>query len=428
MKAKEINFIQVVKVGCGIDVHRDIIVATIRKSNDEYETREFSSYTGSLISLRDWCKAEGVTHVAMESTGVYWKPVFNILEEDFEIILVNARHVKNVPGHKTDKKDSIWISKLLLSGLLKGSFIPPKEIRELRDLVRYKRKIVAQVASEKNRIIKILEDANIKLSSVLSNVDGAVGTKIIHCLIEGQTDVNELAKFYHGKMKVSKDEFKKALDGRITKHHRFMLQLLKDSIAEKEHQIERIEAQIDEATKACQIEIDLLQTIPGVGKDSAISIISEIGTDMSRFPDEHHLSSWAGMSPGNNESGGKKKVAKTVHGNKYLQSTLVECAWGATRKKDSFLKRKYESLVGRRGKKKALVAVGHKIIVAAYHVIKNKEAYKEPELHNNPQKKNKQIRNYLNRLKELGLEIPMEPLQEIINGRFFTEQQTVSRR
>jgi len=428
MKAKEINFIQVVKVGCGIDVHRDIIVATIRKSNDEYETREFSSYTGSLISLRDWCKAEGVTHVAMESTGVYWKPVFNILEEDFEIILVNARHVKNVPGHKTDKKDSIWISKLLLSGLLKGSFIPPKEIRELRDLVRYKRKIVAQVASEKNRIIKILEDANIKLSSVLSNVDGAVGTKIIHCLIEGQTDVNELAKFYHGKMKVSKDEFKKALDGRITKHHRFMLQLLKDSIAEKEHQIERIEAQIDEATKACQIEIDLLQTIPGVGKDSAISIISEIGTDMSRFPDEHHLSSWAGMSPGNNESGGKKKVAKTVHGDKYLQSTLVECAWGATRKKDSFLKRKYESLVGRRGKKKALVAVGHKIIVAAYHVIKNKEAYKEPELHNNPQKKNKQIRNYLNRLKELGLEIPMEPLQEIINGRFFTEQQTVSRR
>jgi len=307
MKAKEINFIQVVKVGCGIDVHRDIIVATIRKSNDEYETREFSSYTGSLISLRDWCKAEGVTHVAMESTGVYWKPVFNILEEDFEIILVNARHVKNVPGHKTDKTDSIWISKLLLSGLLKGSFIPPKEIRELRDLVRYKRKIVAQVASEKNRIIKILEDANIKLSSVLSNVDGAVGTKIIHCLIEGQTDVNELAKFYHGKMKVSKDEFKKALDGRITKHHRFMLQLLKDSIAEKEHQIERIEAQIDEATKACQIEIDLLQTIPGVGKDSAISIISEIGTDMSRFPDEHHLSSWAGMSPGNNESGGKKK-------------------------------------------------------------------------------------------------------------------------
>jgi len=175
MKTEEIKFTQLIKAGCGIDVHRDIIVATVRKNTDEYETREFGAYTSSLTSLRDWCKTFGVTHVAMESTGVYWKPVFNILEEDFEIILVNARHVKNVPGHKTDKNDSIWISKLLLSGLLKGSFIPPVDIRNLRDLVRYKKKVVAQAASEKNRIIKILEDANIKLSSVLSNVDGAVG-------------------------------------------------------------------------------------------------------------------------------------------------------------------------------------------------------------------------------------------------------------
>lgn len=307
MKKQEIKFNQVVKVGCGMDVHRDTVVATIRKSDEEYETREFGTYTGSLTSLRDWCKSEGVTHAAMESTGVYWKPVFNVLEEDFEIILVNARHVKNVPGHKTDKKDSIWISKLLLSGLLKGSFIPPCDIRELRDLVRYKKKVVAQAASEKNRIIKILEDANIKLSSVLSNVDGAVGTKIINSLIDGKTDVEELAKFYHGKMKVSKAEFKMALEGRITKHHRFMLQLHKDSIADKERMIERIEKEIDEATKAYQVEIDLLQTIPGVGKDSAVGIISEIGTDMSKFPNENHMSSWAGMSPGNNETGGKKK-------------------------------------------------------------------------------------------------------------------------
>jgi transposase len=307
MKAKEISFIQDVEVGCGIDVHRDLIVATIRKSNYEYETREFSAYTSSLTSLRDWCKTEGVTHVAMESTGIYWKPVFNILEENFEIILVNARHVKNVPGHKTDKKDSAWLSKLLLSGLLKGSFIPPCDIRELRELVRYKKKVVAQAASEKNRIIKILEDANIKLSSVLSNVDGAVGTKIINSLIEGTTDVKELARFYHGKMKVSKEEFRKALEGRITKHHRFMLLLHKDSIADKERMIARIETEIDQAIKNYQVEIDLLQTIPGVGKDSAISIIGEIGVDMNRFPNENHLSSWAGMSPGNNETGGKKK-------------------------------------------------------------------------------------------------------------------------
>ncbi len=304
---EEIRFAQVVKVGCGIDVHRDIIVATIRKSNDEYLTREYGAYTSSLTSLRDWCKTEHVTHVAMESTGVYWKPVFNVLEEDFEIILVNARHVKNVPGHKTDKKDSIWISKLLLSGLLKGSFIPPVDIRELRDLVRYKKKVVAQAASEQNRIIKILEDANIKLSSVVSKVDGAVGTKIINSLIQGQTDPDELIKFYHGKMKVSKTEFRMALEGRISNHHRMMLQFHQDSIADKERLIERIDAAIEVAIKAYQVEIDLLQTIPGVGKDSAISIISEIGVDMSKFPNENHLSSWAGVSPGNNETGGKKK-------------------------------------------------------------------------------------------------------------------------
>lgn len=303
----EIKFPQVVKVGCGLDVHRSLITATIRKSDDNLETREFEAYTSSLKSLRDWCKAEKVTHVAMESTGVYWKPVFNVLEEDFEILLVNARHVKNVPGHKTDKKDSRWISKLLLSGLLKGSFIPPVDIRNLRDLVRYKKKVVAQASSEKNRIIRILEDANIKLSSVLSNVDGSVGTRIINSLINGTTEIDELMKFYHGKIKTGKEEFRLALEGRITDHHRFMLQLHRDSIAEKERLIEKIDAQIEIATQEYQIEIDLLQSIPGVGKDSAVSIISEIGTDMSKFPDENHLSSWAGMSPGNNETGGKKK-------------------------------------------------------------------------------------------------------------------------
>lgn len=304
---QEIKFKQVVTIGCGIDVHKDNIVATIRKSEEEYETKEFDSFTSSLTELRDWCKKEGVTHVAMESTGIYWKPVFNILEEDFEVILVNARHVKNVPGHKTDKKDSQWLSKLLLSGLLKGSFIPPQDIRELRDLVRYKKKVVAQAASDKNRIIKTLEDCNIKLSSVLTNVDGATGTKIINDLIAGKTNVEELIKHYHGKMKASKTEVKKAVEGRLTEHHQFMLQTLKESINDREKLIAKLEERIDKAAAQYQVEIDLLQSIPGVGKSSAVSIISEIGVDMSRFPNEHHLSSWAGMSPGNNESGGKKK-------------------------------------------------------------------------------------------------------------------------
>ena len=307
---KEIGFVQLVSVGCGIDVHQNLIVASIRKSSndDEVETREFNAYTRSLKSLREWCKQEGVTHVAMESTGVYWKPVFNVLESDFEVILVNARHVKNVPGNKTDKKDSRWLSKLLLSGLLKGSFIPPCAIRELRDLVRYRKKVVGQIASEKNRILKILEDANIKLSSVLSNVDGAVGTKIINDLIQGETSVDKLMQHYHGKQKVSREEFRKALEGKVTEHHKLMLSFHKNSISDKERQLKELDAAIDKATEAYQVEIDLLQTIPGVGKESAISIVSEIGVDMSQFPDETHLSKWSGMSPGNCETGGKKKL------------------------------------------------------------------------------------------------------------------------
>lgn len=307
MEKETVTFKQLVEVGCGIDVHKEIIVATIRKNDQTFETREFEAFTSSLTALRDWCKTEKVTHIAMESTGIYWKPVFNIIEDDFDVILVNARHVKNVPGHKTDKKDSRWLSKLLLAGLLKGSFIPNQDIRELRDLVRYKRKITDQAASEKNRIIKVLEDANIKLSSVLTNVDGATGTKIVNDLIEGQTDVESLMLHYHGKMKASKSQLRKALEGRLTPHHQFMLKTIQQSMRGKEAVIKVLEEQIDKAAQAYEVEIGQLQTIPGVGKDSAIGIISEIGIDMERFPDEKHLSSWAGMSPGNNESGGKKK-------------------------------------------------------------------------------------------------------------------------
>jgi len=309
MAQQTVKFNQVIKCGCGIDVHQQVIVATVRHSDDNYETKEFDAYTSSLTKLREWCKSEGVTHIAMESTGIYWKPVFNILEEDFEIILVNARHVKNVPGHKTDKKDSCWISKLLVGGLLKGSFIPPRDIRELRDLVRYKKKIINQAASEKNRLIKILEDCNIKLSSVLSDVsDGASATKIINDIISGETDIDKMIKHVHGKVKASREEIRKALEGRITPHHRFMLKIIKERISETEKIILKIEKQIDKAVKQYQVEIDLLQTVPGVGKDSAISIISEMGVNMEQFPNEQHLSSWAGMSPGSNESAGKKKV------------------------------------------------------------------------------------------------------------------------
>lgn len=308
MENQEVKFEQIIRCGCGIDIHRDTVVATVRRSDTDFETRTFDTFTVSLTELRDWLKVEGVSHVAMESTGIYWKPVFNILEEDFEIILVNARHVRNIPGHKTDKKDSRWISKLLLSGLLKGSFIPPQNIRELRDLVRYKKKKIAQVTSEKNRIIKILEDANIKLSSVVTEVSGVSATKIINDIINGQTNLDELMQHLHKSIKTDRNIIRKALEGKVTNHHRFMLNIVRESIQEQENIIAKLDAQIDEAARNYAVVVDLLQTIPGIAKDSALTIISEIGVDMNQFPNEHHISSWAGLSPGSNESAGKKKA------------------------------------------------------------------------------------------------------------------------
>lgn len=307
-----IGFEQVVERGCGIDVHKSLIVSTIRGKGINEETRSFDGFTQSIEEMRDWLKANQITHVAMESTGVYWKPVFNILEADFEVILVNARHIKNVPGQKTDKKDSNWIAKLLLSGLLKGSFIPPVGIRELRDLTRYRRKVIQQEASEKNRIQKILEDANIKLSSVVSDMSGVTATKIISMMIDGEDNLEELVKLRHGKMKATEEELTMSLKGNLTEHHKFMLNTIKKSIEDKENLIAEIDKRIDQQLEKCELKADaeLLESIPGVGKDAAAGIIAEIGNNMDQFPNEHHLASWAGMSPGNNESGGKKKVVE----------------------------------------------------------------------------------------------------------------------
>lgn len=313
MESQTVNFPQIVTVGCGIDIHQAVIVATVSKSDSSYETRSFEAYTSSLKELRDWCKNKGVTHVAMESTGVYWKPVYNILEENFEVILVNARHVKNIPGHKTDKKDSAWLSKLLLGGLLKGSFIPPVEIRDLRDIVRYKKKQVQQVSAESNRLYRILEDANIKLGTVMK-VDSVSAKKIISNLLAGEKDPVVLSRHVHGKTKASKADILKSLEGNLREHHRFMMKAIQQSIEAKEKLIKELDLQIDLMVEMYSVEIELLTTIDGVGRDSAIAIISEVGVDMSRFPDEHHLSSLGGMSPGNNESAGKKKAPKQSRG------------------------------------------------------------------------------------------------------------------
>lgn len=310
MAAEKIEFDQVIERGCGIDIHKSVLVATVRGKGIDTETRTYDAFTTSIIRLSDWLKSLNITHVAMESTGVYWKPVYNILEEHFEIILVNARHLKNIPGNKTDKKDSRRISKLLLAGLLKGSFIPPKPVREMRDLTRYKRRIIEQIASEKNRIHKFLEDGNIKLSTVVSNMSGVTASKIIDAMIKGEGDPEQLVKHRHGKMKASEQELIIALTGNLTEHHRFMLKMVKKSIKDKELLVNKLDKQINNKLKENEMVLDaeLLSTIPGVDKEAAAYILSEIGNDMNRFPDEQHLASWTGLSPGNNESAGKKKA------------------------------------------------------------------------------------------------------------------------
>jgi transposase len=304
-----VTFEQVINRGCGLDVHEKTVVATVDGQGLQRETRTYDTFTESLIELRKWLKAQGVSHIAMESTGVYWKPIFNILEEDFSILLVNARHLKNVPGRKTDKADSEWICKLLLSGLLKGSFVPAEKLRNLRDLSRYATKLTQQASGEKNRIHKILEDANIKLSSVVSDIDGAVSNRLIAGLIAGRTDLGQLIEeAYHKKLKASKADLMKAITGKLTNHHRFMLGQIQSHLEYLEKQVIAIEHQMDQLLQDHEQEVELLKDIPGVDDKAAKKVLSEIGTDMEVFPSEKHLSKWAGISPGNNESAGKKKV------------------------------------------------------------------------------------------------------------------------
>lgn len=399
-----VEFPQLIERGCGLDVHQQTVVATIKGAGIVEETRTFGTFTCDLEILKTWLQENHITHLAMESTGVYWKPVYNILSADFEIILVNARHIKNVPGHKTDKKDSSWIAKLLLSGLLKGSFIPEQSIRELRELYRYKRKLIGQRVAERNRLQKILQDANIKLTSVVSDLFGATGSAILQALTEGQTDPFYLASLAKGSLKNKKAELQLALQGRLTLHHQFMLKIHIRALDNIESLIADIDERINQCQEPYQQQLQLLQTIPGVGRETAGGIIAEIGCDMEAFPSEKHLASWAGVCPGNNESAGKKKSERTTHGNKTLKTALTEAAWAASHTKDSFLRRKYNSLITRRGKKRALIAVGHKILCAEYFILKNMEEYKEPdETMLLEKRKQAQIGRYLKRLHELGV-------------------------
>lgn len=365
----------------GLDVHKKTVVAAIivpdGKNGLLKEVRTFGTMTADLLGLSDWLLSFGVTHVAMESTGEYWKPIHNILEENFEVLLVNARHIKQVPGRKTDVMDAEWIADLLRHGLLRGSFIPPVGQRELRELTRHRTNFVRERATVVNRIQKTLESANIKLASVASDIMGVSGRAMLEAIIAGTAGTTEMADLAKGRLREKREQLDKALQGRIKPHHRFVLSELLCQVDSLDESISRFDAEIEKHCRPFEEAVELLDTIPGVARRIAEVIISEIGSDMSRFPTANHLAAWAGVAPGNNESAGKRYSGTTRHGNRALTVALVQAAHAAARSRKTYLSAQYHRLAGRRGKKRAIVAVAHSILIICYHIIQRKEPYRE---------------------------------------------------
>lgn len=365
----------------GLDVHKKIVVATILVSDThgqvEKQTQSFETMTASLLALSDWLTTHNVTHVAMESTGEYWKPIFNILEENFEVLLVNAQHIKAVPGRKTDVKDSEWIADLLRHGLLKASFIPPKGQRELRELTRFRSTFIKERATLINRLQKALESANIKLARVVTNVAGVSGKAILQATIEGTASPETMAALAKGRLKAKPELLEQALLGRVQAHHRFILQELLYQIESLDETIGHFDTQIEEYCRPFEAAVQALDTIPGVGRETAEVIVSEIGIDMGRFPSDHPLASWAGVAPGNHESAGKRLSGRTTKGNQALMTALTQPAWAASHTKKTYLSAQYHRIASRKGRKKAIVAVAHSILIIAYHLIKNGQTYQD---------------------------------------------------
>jgi len=366
---------------CGIDVHSKNLLACLIKDGKR-QIRTFSTMTSDLLRMLDWLLENHCTHIAIESTGVYWKPVFNLFDGHLEVVLVNARHIKTVPGRKTDVKDCEWIADCLRHGLLRSSFIPPRHIRDLRELTRYRFTLVKELGSVANRIQMIAESANIKLSEVVSDALGVSSKAMLRALAGGESDVVKLSDYARGRLRSKKPQLRLALDGRLSETQRWVLAQHLDRYEELERSIRKAEEKIEEAVQTSPDPfvgeaIELLDTIPGVGRRIAEIIVAEIGANMEQFPTGRHLASWAGMCPGNNESGGKRLSGKTTKGSKYLRAALVQAAWAATRKKDCFLALQFQRLARRKGRNKAAVAVGHSILVIVYYVMKRKESYKE---------------------------------------------------
>lgn len=402
-----------VECGCGLDVHQATVVAcllTLRKDGKVHkQVRIFGTTTRELVSLRTWLLAEGCTHAAMESTGVYWKPIYAVLEGVLEIVVANAQHVKKVPGRKTDVKDAEWLADLVCHGLLRPSFVPPKPIRELRDLVRYRRKLVQSQAAERNRLLKVLEGANIKLASVATDVFGLSGRLMLRALIEGKASPPEIAVLAKGKLRNKIPELELALEGNIQEHHRFLLELQLQRLEAAERDLATLEQRIQQKLEPYATQLQLLDEIPGVDWTVAAVIIAELGIDMTVFQTVSQLVSWAGVCPGNNESAGKRKSSRITKGNVYLKAALVEAANAAARAKGTYLRDKFYRLKARRGYKRAAVAVAHKILVAVYHILSQNVSYEElGDLYLDKLNKHHLTRNLVHRLERLGFQVTLQ--------------------
>lgn len=392
----------------GLDVHKESVVACIRHMVDGKVTtgvKTFKTTTQELMALSDWFSAEGCTHIAMEATGVYWKPVWHILSDgELELVLANAAHVKNVPGRKTDVNDAIWLADLMAHGLIRASFVPDEPTQQMRDLLRTRKQFVRERSGHVQRIQKTLEDANIKLDSVITDIVGLSGRRMIEALIAGQTDPESLAALAHRRIHATKAELEAALRGRVTAHHRFMLRLHLNHLDAVDAAIACIDKEVGANVEPFRVAIEMLTTIPGISSLAAEVMVSEIGIDMNRFKTEGHLISWAGLCPKNDESAGKRRSNRMKKGAPWLKTTLIQCAWAASRTKGTYLQA--QRIRSRRGPKKAIGAAAASILTAAYHMLKNGTLYQDLGAnHFDNRDKGKQVLRLVNRLQSLGFAV-----------------------
>ncbi|NQW52958.1 MAG: IS110 family transposase [Rhodospirillales bacterium] len=393
----------------GLDVHKDTVVACVRcvSEPEHHETRSFATTTRELLALGEWLVEHGCSHVAMEATGIYWRPVWHVLEGQAELVLANAQHIKNVPGRKTDVNDAMWIADLLAHGLIRSSFVPPQPIQELRDLTRTRKQLVREISQHSLRIQKVLEDANIKLGSVLSEVLGVSGRAMLGAIIEGESDPHRLADLAQGTARRKHDELVEALHGRIRPHHRTLLRLHLNLIAALEHTVGEVDAAVGKSLEPIHQRARLLTTMPGISEVSAEVIVAEIGIDMTRFATPGHLISWAGLCPRNDESAGKRRSTRLRKGGTWLKTALVTAAWAAVRTKASYLRAQFQRIKARRGARKAIIAVAASMLTSAYFILRDGVPYRDlGPTHFDRQHRDKTVRRLLRRLHDLGYSLP----------------------